>query len=323
MSFFDKKEEVLDIVLTPHGRYLISQGEFMPQYYSFIDDDILYDVTAADGSESNYQTKARILDETPYLKPQSCFVDLEKKITDMDKDLTSDTIKYNVYTLGTSNNTEKHVPAWELTMIRNQISSSTTKLTASYGDQNIPQINVDIEYQLSIANINDAPNPRGLAPSPELQVGRVFNDGTFLKVEPDQALFHILEKNGFLHNESLEIEAFKYDVGSDSKLIPLTFLKRPETIVNDILLDEDQVMVSERSGETDGVFDPSTVDYFFELRIDKEIPIKDICEGISNLKSNDIFADFGIECPDQLEGRTVSIYSSPVSPEDIEDCKND
>ena len=120
-------------------------------------------------------------------------VDLEKKITDADKDLTSDTIKYNVYTLGTSNNIEDHLPAWDLVMIRNEISSSTTRLTASYGDQNIPQINVEIEYTMSVSNLNDEPNPRGLAPSPELQVGRVFEDGTYLKIEPNQAIFRILE----------------------------------------------------------------------------------------------------------------------------------
>ena len=43
MSFFDRKEEVLEIQLTPHGRYLLSLGEFQPVYYSFFDDDIVYD----------------------------------------------------------------------------------------------------------------------------------------------------------------------------------------------------------------------------------------------------------------------------------------
>jgi hypothetical protein len=80
-------------------------------------------------------------------------------------------------------------------------------------------------------------------------------------------------------------------------------------------------MSGELSGETDGVFDSNTIDYFFELRVDKQIPIADICQGISNLKSKDIFGDFEIECPDRTERlRSASIYSSPVTQEDIEEC---
>ena len=43
MGFFDKKEDVMEIELTPHGRYLLSQGKLMPAFYAFLDDDILYD----------------------------------------------------------------------------------------------------------------------------------------------------------------------------------------------------------------------------------------------------------------------------------------
>ena len=37
MTFFNKKEEVLDIELTPHGKGLLSQGKFRPSYYLFFD----------------------------------------------------------------------------------------------------------------------------------------------------------------------------------------------------------------------------------------------------------------------------------------------
>ena len=46
--FLDKKEQVLEFELTPYGRHLFSVGKLDPKYYSFYDDDILYD--------SNYQT---------------------------------------------------------------------------------------------------------------------------------------------------------------------------------------------------------------------------------------------------------------------------
>ena len=43
MGLFDKKEDVLDIQLTQHGKYLVSKGKFKPTYYAFFDDDIVYD----------------------------------------------------------------------------------------------------------------------------------------------------------------------------------------------------------------------------------------------------------------------------------------
>ena len=57
MSFFNKKEEVMDIQLTRFGRKLLSAGLFRPVYYQFFDDDILYDSDRAGCSETNADSK--------------------------------------------------------------------------------------------------------------------------------------------------------------------------------------------------------------------------------------------------------------------------
>ena len=41
MTFFNKKEDVFHIELTPHGRYLMSIGKLKPHHYKFFDDDFL------------------------------------------------------------------------------------------------------------------------------------------------------------------------------------------------------------------------------------------------------------------------------------------
>ena len=85
MTFSNKKEDVLYMELTPYGRQLLSRGELKPMYYSFFDDDIVYDIsqiktsdtsTYPSGflSESNGEIKTRILNSTPYLKPTTCFL---------------------------------------------------------------------------------------------------------------------------------------------------------------------------------------------------------------------------------------------------------
>jgi len=74
MTFFNKKEEVLDIQLTQLGKYLLSKGKFKPVFYTFSDDEILYNRNFSLGSpmtlkktfiENDKQANDRIQKETP------------------------------------------------------------------------------------------------------------------------------------------------------------------------------------------------------------------------------------------------------------------
>tara|TARA_R100000664_G_scaffold11408_1_gene18541 strand:- start:3469 stop:5277 length:1809 start_codon:yes stop_codon:yes gene_type:complete len=47
MTFFNRKEEVIDIELTQYGKLLLSKGKFKPKKYAFFDDDIVYDAQYA------------------------------------------------------------------------------------------------------------------------------------------------------------------------------------------------------------------------------------------------------------------------------------
>tara|TARA_R100001510_G_C7656122_1_gene215775 strand:- start:458 stop:1300 length:843 start_codon:yes stop_codon:yes gene_type:complete len=60
MSFFDKKQEVLDIKLTQFGKRLLSAGSFKPVYYCFFDDDIVYNSEALGFSEKQNRSQERI-----------------------------------------------------------------------------------------------------------------------------------------------------------------------------------------------------------------------------------------------------------------------
>ena len=66
MAFFDKKEEVIDIQLTPYGKHLLSKGQFSPVYYEFYDDDIIYDIEWSGIEEAQGQIQNRI-NSTPKL----------------------------------------------------------------------------------------------------------------------------------------------------------------------------------------------------------------------------------------------------------------
>lgn len=289
MSFFDKKEDVLEIVLTPHGRSLLSKGKLMPAYYAFLDDDVIYDVASVGDTEANYQVKERILENTLSLKPQTNHSDLMVKFTENSPDLTNDVVKKNVYTLGTSDVLEDYAPAWNVQLRKGEITSTSRTIEVEDKPLNIPQINVEIEYALSVANTNTIKQRRGINQSAERPMSVIYTDGTYLKVDEEQILAQILEENGFKHSDKLEIEVFKFDDAEIEKLIPLKFMKRNKEFQNDLYIPDEEITSSNIDDIT-----PETVEYYFDVRVDKEIP-KEIEEGV-----------------------IADVYSTRVT--DIEDC---
>ena len=59
MEFFNKKEDVIDLQLTQYGRHLMSKGKFKPVYYSFYDDNVLYNSRRADVYEAQNDSEGR------------------------------------------------------------------------------------------------------------------------------------------------------------------------------------------------------------------------------------------------------------------------
>lgn len=70
MTFFNKKEEVLDVQLTQLGKYLLSKGKLKPKFYAFSDDEILYDPSYAGSSrnETARESSDRIQKDTQRLR---------------------------------------------------------------------------------------------------------------------------------------------------------------------------------------------------------------------------------------------------------------
>ena len=72
MEFFNRKEEVIDIELTSHGKRLLSAGKFKPSFYAFYDDDITYDSDYGLPKDNIGQAHDRIV-KTPRLKPNAVY----------------------------------------------------------------------------------------------------------------------------------------------------------------------------------------------------------------------------------------------------------
>ena len=349
MTFFNKKEEVIQVQLTPYGKSLLAVGKLKPAFYAFFDDNILYDVEAASGSlgdpELQTQIKTRILQETPYLKGRPCLESPEKLISvsensqDQKYPHTELNLNYLTAPLGTSDSTSVNAPSWECSFIQGEISgtvetvitgskrfgtatvetenTSTSTLHAipgyNIGSQqylkHIPQINSTIEYTMEVDNVSNIPPARGRRTVPPDPISAIMPDGTFIKLIPDQVLCQLTEESGFLFKDSLEVEAYIYDDVEEDTLIPLKFLPQQRTVVDNKIVDDNSFQQIE--------VDPSYVEYYIDFITDDNIPQEDICDGISTLKSQNVLVSLDVKCPDD-QGVFFDIYGTRV--QSIEDC---
>ena len=132
MLFSNKKEDVIDLKLTTYGRQLLSKGLFKPVYYSFYDDNILYDAARISGSsdrpsedsrraglEPQNSVQKRIREETPYLKAQHNFSTREIRTEDP-RQSTEREKNYILHSpIGTIVVKAYKSPAWEISFLHN------------------------------------------------------------------------------------------------------------------------------------------------------------------------------------------------------------
>ena len=141
MEFFNKKEEVIEVILTQEGRKLFSQGKFNPKYYSFHDTDIIYD---NNDSEEQNNIVPRIK-ETPTLKSPTGLGQLKVKGA-----LGFPYIKDKEYKLaceiGSKTYGDQYSPAWNI----NFLSYPPFQYYGSNRDNIIDQKKYEISFSSSV-----------------------------------------------------------------------------------------------------------------------------------------------------------------------------
>ena len=133
-------------------------------------------------------------------------------------------------------------------------------------------------------------------------------------VKKQDPLLRIRETNAFDEKDNFHITAFKVFKETGGPLIyeKMKFGLKEKMIMNDLYVGEQEI---ERDDNT-----PNDIPYFFEILVDKEIAESDYCDTIGDLQIRNIYLDDEIICPDQQQDGPLNIYTSQVSPEDLEDC---
>jgi len=323
MSFFDSKEEVIKLELTTHGKYLLSKGKFKPVYYSFHDEDILYDAEYADLLETQNSTQTRILEETPFLKPQTTYTSVENSVNknkslllysfsnllkQQEEQLQNDR-DYALYlSLANSAYNNVYAPAWNVNIISGTISTCEQYIDNLDGSKNslspyskIPQINLsESVYRYKIL-INAPDDKLASELKDDMLVSYVSGSSYILENKiQNEYVISIKEENVNNIKDNFDMEIFveedKYSYINDvvvtsSYWKKLNFKKQTEQIKNNILLDKPLIFDTQE--------DSTIVEYFLDITVDEELfdgptDVASIGTYTSNITNDD--GPFGEDC---------------------------
>jgi len=299
MSFFDRKEQVLELQMTQHGKRLLSRGQFKPTYYQFYDNDILYDSGYVSGSETQNNITSRII-ETPRISTQYNFEGVESQIRrDTNRSprwIRPETELHRAfkYPLGTSSPQSDKLPAWSVAFIDGTMTTASYYTEATPEDYTfIPQLDATITYDIKIKN-----RPRQGSDTGGGELGfddledivdvedalRVVHpDGSYVDVNAKHVLLQILENNVPFSKENFELEVFEIlpsNTGtSDEELYQLSFSGQLE---DSFSLEDPGAGVTE-----------DDVEYFLSCEADDEID-PDLLIGRTTENVGNIYLDQGL-----------------------------
>lgn len=242
MTFFNKKEEVMDIVLTRFGRDSLARGHFVPAYYQFFDDDILYDSSCAvepGFSEGQNDSEKRILEDTPRLKTQHSTFPVEASF-ELESGLESEgfrsiRLRANpsiqerilLYPIYSHNINMSKSPRITMQSHDQDFKGSLSylELTGSGIMKNIPQIYLEPEYTIR-ENRENLTKPRMLTQETYVDLSSrkaTFLDNSLISVTSKDIVVSLEEINSFYESDNFELEVYEIieTDGQDDTLVRL------------------------------------------------------------------------------------------------------
>tara|TARA_B100001094_G_scaffold332977_1_gene407654 strand:+ start:2218 stop:3135 length:918 start_codon:yes stop_codon:yes gene_type:complete len=271
VKFFNQKEDVIDLQLTPYGKSKFSQGLFNPFYYGFYDNGIIYDSGYA-GIYGEIQNNivTRIKEQTPRLRVQANFTSSmsEENIVDIKEyqfDNVTEANSHFFRFLGRNSPWSDYAPSWLINTMED--SNGFVDNYSFRSNLAIPVFtaSLGIEYE-------------------KIETPYMDNEGeeqTYIEFslhKNERLLLDVLELNTvFKGNANYEIEVFRRMPGQEDNLVPLRFLT-DGSYSSQRQQDARQAGIEDQIGGTDPAIGeafpdltPEYVNYFLSVNIDSEI----------------------------------------------------
>jgi len=279
MKYFDSKQDVLDIQLTPYGKFLHSKGKFDPKFFSFSDNDVLYNSVRGGFIETQNQTNNRIINETPYTRLIARNDPVKQGSTDTTQFENSqkqgnlfDSLNAKINSLGNVNLGSQIGPSLKIYVLEGDLLSTANFLTSSvvslqenkkHHPLNIPQLEMALTYKSSVVDSNKPENVFNLDNRPgainrreayedpaQLSTdisSKVFSDNGKIVILPQTLMIVIEEENtnNSIDNFELEIYEIMDAVSQDTgnyELRKLRFEKSLEEfeLKNNVLIEREE-----------------------------------------------------------------------------------
>lgn len=237
MSFFNKKEEVISIELTNYGRELLTKGTFKPVYYSFYDNEIIYNSSCMSQIELQNETEERILQNSFTIKPQT-------KVTGSVDDSSFGIIDTKLLAnllgepIGLSDSSVQYMPSWNINFLNAEIEQINSGST-------IPEIILKDTY-VDIIIEKDFSNNFSVGQNEIILLTPKENgDDSFVKLKNASVIMSIKEENVIDIGENFLIEILYGDNEQQLNIYNSAISNFNVVDDNNILLDkteEDQLL---------------------------------------------------------------------------------
>ena len=301
MTFFNQKQDVLELRLTNYGESQLAKGKLRPSYYSFSDEDVIYNFSSS-AEELQNEIDGRIKLDTPYRKVQKNRFSNSRDAKAgniVGVDFESEMAKMN--SVGTCASQSSGSSALKVIVLGNEIEAFSNFYTSS-GDQRvalpIPQIDVNIEFQSMIDRFGAKKTPFEVDDG--LSEQDIFADGGAVYIASQEITLMIQEQNTSVGFENFEVEVFEIVEGEpnylgDQPLRKLQFIKQEDDIRVD---DKGRYIPEDEQRERNRVIasvieTTENVEYYFDVFTDtyNEIPDNLICSLVSEVKTGDFALD--------------------------------
>jgi len=354
-KILDKKQTVIDFKLTNYGKYLMSIGEYSPEYYAFFDDNIVYDNQYNNISESQNSINERIKDNTPYIGSLTLFEDVDTspqqlvrgdetevfrtdigigktfRFKKRDNYFLSDVtpIKYaprkDIFRYGSSigdalldSKETDTAPAWKVVVLNGEISSTKTEFEVEpYLSGNIPQVNILIEYKKEIRD-SDYPTRKSDQISLENARSAINKTPAF----SDNKFIYLTSQDPIIYVDEVNTEMLSenYDVEvfvvtGSTDALPTRLERKYFETISEQIVDGLMVKPQPDKKYT-GKLPETAVEYYFDFKKDSHADRDIVCRQLQNYNKTSYYIDLDIDCSGRETDDTYfDIYGSQVEPE--------
>lgn len=359
MTFFNTKEEVVNIELTPYGKYLLSRGKWKPAYYEFYDDDVVYDSEYSGFTEGQDKIQERIK-STKRTKVQYSFSGADVRYKEYVKQtrerknslknsllLTLEKRKNFSLTslpLANSKMSRDKMPAWAIDVHRGKIEQFNTSVDIIGLPNNLYSLKLqDTLYTLLVKNLKEQTATTGLIRETSADRAgqsifsqKEFEDGSYIEVLDDYLLLDIKEENVDLLSENFDM--FLYLVETDPKTgeeieKPLRFVNKKSKVINGVLVDDDSLNTGEADfalGEINEarpskIMNPEYANYYFNIYLDKEISTEALGKYLTEADKNLLTVSDGYKFYDRTAtAKAIQLGKElpSVTPDDVKDFED-